>query len=102
MGGQKGTQRHAMCCGKESGQRPEQVIIEKEKWENDIPVGIIRAKESRQMEVAWDVTEQNIQSTPGQIPLAQIVSQRNLFMTKKARSVNTGEEVAARSQEDWS
>jgi len=31
MGGQKGTQRQATCSRKESGQRPDKVIIEKGK-----------------------------------------------------------------------
>jgi hypothetical protein len=30
-GGQKGTQRHAMCSRKESEQRPDKVVIEKDK-----------------------------------------------------------------------
>jgi hypothetical protein len=51
-GGQKGAQSLAMCSRKESEQRPGEAVIEKEKRENYISVGIIRVKESRPMEGA--------------------------------------------------
>lgn len=50
--GQRGTQRHATCSRTESEQRPGEVVIEKEKRENYISVGIIRVRGSRQMEGA--------------------------------------------------
>lgn len=62
--GQRGTQRHATCSRKESEQRPGEVVIEKEKRENYISVGIIRVRGSRQMEGAENVREQNIRNMP--------------------------------------
>lgn len=99
MGGQKGTQRRARCSRRESEQRPDKVIIEKEKRENYISVGIIRAKESRQIEDAYNVTEQNY-STTGQILSEQMASQRELLITKKG-GVSVGEREAAGSQGNW-